>query len=72
MSDSDSYLERLRADLQRPAGGLTVGFVTCVMAPIGGLLIAVTGPVWLGGVWMAFWMAANIGWGMHGYYPRRV
>jgi len=68
MSDGAGPLARLRADLQRPAGGWTVGFATLFGAMLAPLTATVIHPaLWFVGFAL---FIAHIGWGLHGYYPR--
>jgi hypothetical protein len=62
---------RLRADLQRPAGGWTVGLLTLLGVFVSPVIVLAQGwpqPV----AWIAMFvcLGAHIGWGAHGYHPR--
>jgi len=64
---------RLRADLQRPAGGWTVGILTMLGCLVSGPIVYILDwPTGIGYVLMFAFLAANMGWGMAGYYPRRM
>lgn len=72
-AEERSAIRRLRDDLQRPAGGWTVGFFTLLAVFISpAVVLAVGGPTWLGTGSMIAFLVAHMGWGAAGYYPRRI
>lgn len=68
-----SAAQRLAADLRRPGGGWTVGFLT-LLGTMAVLLLGGAGvwpaPRWTAGIAAALLFGAHIAWGMAGYYPR--
>ena len=68
-TDNSGVVSRLLTDLRRPAGGWTMGILTLV-----GTLVAVLASSihWIGLPIALLLLAAHLGWGAHGYYPRRV
>lgn len=72
-TESAAPIQRLRDDLQRPAGGWTVGLVSIC----GTMAVFLTGrlglwplPEWTATIVGFVLFAIHIGWGAHGYYPR--
>jgi hypothetical protein len=66
-----NYIERLRTDLQRPAGGWTFGLVTILLAIVTPGFVWLAGlPQWIGTVLMVAFLFIHMMWGAAGYYPR--
>lgn len=66
-----SSLDRLRADLQRPGGGWTVGVLTLLGVFVSPAFVFVLGwPRPVAWVAMLGFLVAHLGWGSAGYYPR--
>jgi len=62
-------IERLKADLNRTAGGWTVGVLT-LLVWFAGLGLALVH--WLGFGVALLGMVTHLLWGASGYYPRRI
>jgi len=70
---SENAFTRLRDDLNRPAGGWTMGFLTLIgtlLAPLLGAF-GIMHQFVATGLMMGLFII-HISWGLHGYYPRRV
>lgn len=68
-------VDRLLADLRRPAGGWTVGLLTLFgsvsVFVLDGLRL-LPGPRWAATITGIALLVVHLLWGAHGYYPRRL
>lgn len=65
------YINALRDDLKRPAGGWTAGIVTILLSMLFSLVGLFTMQT-ISYVLAAVFMFAHLAWGAHGYYPRTM
>lgn len=63
-------IQRLRDDLNRPAGGWTTGFLTLLGAALMPVIAPMVIPLWAGVPLAILLFFLHAMWGAAGYYPR--